>query len=130
MHFAITQPILKRIIYSIGVIIAWLIILFVSFYPDESGLGKTFVVVIFLIFTLFFSVAIGLIVMILRLLHYIKESSFVFVFTGVLNMCFGISGILLLFFHSITETNYIMLFLGSFLIGLVMIGEIILVKDA
>jgi len=119
-----TNLIWKKIIYSIGIICVWLIILFVFLYPDNSGLGKGFAVIIYLILTLFFAIALGIIVMILRLLNFLKISSFIFVFTGMLNLCMGIYGVTLLLFHAMTEMNYILFHLGSLLLGLIIMEEI------
>jgi hypothetical protein len=125
-----SNSILKKILYSMGIICVWLIILFVFLYPDNNGLGKGFAVIIFLLFTLFFAIALGVVVLILRLLNFLKISSFVFVFTGVLNLCMGIYGLSLLLFHGMNETNYILLHVGSFLIGLIIMEEIFFIRKA
>ncbi len=114
------NSIVKKVIYSLLLISSWIILLFIFLYPDNSGLGKTFGVVIFLIFTLFFSLAIGLIVFILRRVKLLKPNSFFFIFAGVLNLCMGVCYLILILsnLNSKTEMNYMFLFLFSFLIGL------------
>ena len=80
--------ILKRIGLSLLIFIFWVAMLYIFFYRDHGrGLGKDFDVVILLMFTQFFSIATGVIVLILRVAKLLSVNSFFYIFSGVLNLC-------------------------------------------
>ncbi len=116
--------ILKKVVYSLLLISIWVGLLFIFLYPDNNGLGETFKVVIFLIFTLFFSLAVGIIMLILQLLKLLKTNSSSYIFIAVLNISLGLYGAVLLLFHQMTETKFISLHLLSLLMGLIMIMNV------
>lgn len=120
--------ILRKAGISIGIFILWCIILFIFLYPDKSGLGNAFSVVIFLSFTLFLSLTVGVIAVVLRLLKLLKLTSFFYIFSGTLNIGMGVYGLILFLLHRMKESNYMQLYAYSLLIGLVIMTDLILTK--
>jgi protein-tyrosine phosphatase len=114
----------KKAIYSIVIISVWVIILFIAFYPDNGGLGRAFVVLCCLLFTLYLSLAIGYIALILRLLNWLRVSSFFYIFAGVLNLCMGIYGFMLILLHYMDVQYYILLHVAGLSTGLIIMWDV------
>jgi hypothetical protein len=85
------QPFIKKCIYSLIIFIIWWIIVFSVFYSGKADKSDSlFVITFILIYTLYFSIAVGIIVILLRMLKIIKPQSFLYIFGCVINICTGL----------------------------------------
>jgi hypothetical protein len=111
-------------LWSLLVIAIWTGFVFLIAYPSQNAPIDDFGVVIYCILTLFFGLATGAFVLIIRFLKFRKGiSNFYYNFVGTLNVCLGI---LCLTLASLNEMDrpWVILFAISFIIGLFILIDI------
>ena len=105
-------------LWSLLIILVWTGLIFLIAYPSQNAPTNDFGVIIYCIITLFFGLATGTLVLILRLIKLIdSESNFYYNFVGTLNICLGTLGLTLALLNQI-DKPWVIFFAISFIIGL------------
>jgi hypothetical protein len=90
----------KNLIVSILILSACICMAFLLFYPGSSGLGNFFNLAVLLIFTYYLAVGGGIILLLLRVLKWLKDKySLIYILTGAFNLFLACVGICLYFMH-------------------------------
>ena len=85
----------RNLLVALLTLVGVILISFLFFYPSTSDLGKGFTVSIFYMFFRYVFIGIGCIVIVLRFLKVIKNSSYWYIMPGVFNLFIGILAIVL-----------------------------------
>ena len=110
----------RNVLISLGIIALWTLIVFVIFYKDNTGLGKMFGVSIMFFLTRKFALGLGVLILLLRFLGVIKNSSnLLYIFSMTVNLSLAIVAISLFLFVAINVSllhDYLLNLIVGFLL--------------
>ena len=110
------------------VIICWVALNFILFYPAKNGLGDFFSVTVMFIITEYTMLIAGIVVLVLRLFKVIKSGhSFLVTFTMETNILIAILSILLYILHK-SDLVWVNRSLLNLLVGVLLLADFVLFK--
>jgi hypothetical protein len=117
-----------NIVYSFITVVCWTAVVLFFAYPDEDSAPTEPGLRLYLIYTLFFALGFGAILLVLRFLKMFNDKqNFFYVLAGVLNVCVGLFGIILYIFGVIDRL--LELFIFSLLMGGFILAEVVRDKE-
>jgi len=120
----------KKLLISIGIIAAWILIIFLFFYRDDNGLGKGFGVAVMYMITRNVAVVVGAIALLCRILKLMKNNTNIsYILIGTLNLSVGIICIVL-FVLKQADMQWLNKCLINMLVGFLIIADTMFIKRA
>jgi len=118
----------KKLLISIGIIAAWILVIFLFFYRDNNGLGKGFGVAVMYMITRNVAVVVGAIALLCRISKLMKNNiNILYILIGTLNLSVGIICIVL-FVLKQADMQWLNKCLINMLVGFLIIADTIFIK--
>lgn len=118
----------KKLLISIGIIAAWILVIFLIFYRDNNGLGKGFGIAVIYMITRNVAVVVGAIALLCRISKLMKNNTnILYILTGTLNLSVGIICIVL-FVLKQADMQWLNKCLINMLVGFLIIADTMLIK--
>lgn len=115
-----------NLLISLGIIAAYVSLIFLLFYGNNNGLGKSFGVAVMYMLTRNVALVLGGIALLTRIFKLVKGNSNLFyVLTGTVNLCVGVLCIALYFFHQ-ADMPWLNKCLLNLLIGFLIVADTVL----
>lgn len=118
----------KKLLISIGIIAAWILIVILFFNRSNNGLGKEFSIAVMYMVTRNVAIVVGAIALLFRILKLIKvNTNILYVLIGTLNLSVGILCIVLYALKQ-ADMQWLNKCLINLLVGFLIIADTMFIK--
>lgn len=117
----------KNLIFSFLILLLYISIALLLFYPGTSGLGDFFNLSVLLIFTYYIAIGGGILLLLLRVLKWLKDKyALVYILCGVVNLFLAFTGICMYLLNK-ADMDWLHNSIGNLFIGFLLLCDVFII---